>query len=59
MDKNDLGLLLGALSALAIFIGPIAALVIVAFVAGVMVGGRREKVRAASRHRRLQSKSKA
>jgi len=33
-DKTDLGLILGAFSALAYFIGPVAALVLIAFVAG-------------------------
>jgi hypothetical protein len=38
MDKTDLGLLLGGFSALALLIGTIAALVVMAFVAGYLLG---------------------
>jgi hypothetical protein len=38
MDKVDISLTLAAFSALAVLIGPIAALVAAAFVAGVLVG---------------------
>jgi hypothetical protein len=34
MDKTDIGLILGAFSALTYCIGPVAALVIVAYIAG-------------------------
>ena len=38
MDKTEISLILSTLSALAVFFGPIAALVIAAFVAGFIVG---------------------
>jgi hypothetical protein len=38
MDKTDVGLLLGAFSALALFIGDLAALVVIAFAAGYVLG---------------------
>ena len=41
MDKTEISLLLSTLSALAVFFGPIGALVITAFVAGFIVGRRR------------------
>lgn len=40
MDKTDLSLALSAISVLAIFIGVATALVVVAFVAGVIIGRR-------------------
>jgi hypothetical protein len=43
MDTTDLSLMLSAFSALAIFIGPIAALVVVGFATGVFVGERRQQ----------------
>jgi hypothetical protein len=42
LDRTDLSLILAAFSALAVFIGPVAALVMVAFVVGVLVGERRK-----------------
>ena len=36
MNKTDISLILSTMSALAIFLGPIAALVLAAFVAGVL-----------------------
>jgi hypothetical protein len=41
MDTNDITLVRGVFSALAILIGPVAALVVAAFVAGLLVGQRR------------------
>jgi hypothetical protein len=41
MNKTDLSLLLSLLSALDLFLGPLAAIVIVAFVAGVVCERRR------------------
>jgi hypothetical protein len=41
VDKTDLSLILSAFSALAIVIGPIAALVIAGFIAGLLLGQRR------------------
>ena len=41
MDKADASLTLAAFSALAVFIGPLAALVAAAFLAGVLVGRSR------------------
>jgi hypothetical protein len=38
MSKDDLALLLGAFSALAVLVGPIAALVVVAYAAGRITG---------------------
>jgi hypothetical protein len=50
VDTAELGLMLAAFSALDIFIGPIAALVVIAFAAGVRVGERRK--RSVNAHRR-------
>jgi len=41
MDKTDLSLILSAFSALALIVGPFAALVLTAFAAGLLIGQRR------------------
>ena len=46
MDRTDVSLILAAFSALAVLIGPIAALVIASFVAGLIVGSRRDSASA-------------
>jgi hypothetical protein len=43
MDKTDLSLILSASGALAFFIAAIAALVVVAFIAGLLIGQRRRQ----------------
>jgi hypothetical protein len=43
VDKTDLSLILGAFSALAIITAPIAALIIAAFVAGLLLGQHRRQ----------------
>jgi hypothetical protein len=43
VDKTDISLILGAFSALAVILGAIAALVIAAFVAGLLLGQRRRQ----------------
>jgi glycine/D-amino acid oxidase-like deaminating enzyme len=43
VDKTDVSLVLSAFSALAILIGPIAGLVIAAFIAGLLLGQRRRR----------------
>ncbi|MCW3062846.1 MAG: hypothetical protein JWN32_18 [Solirubrobacterales bacterium] len=41
MDKTDLSIILAAFSALAVFLGAIAALVTAAFIAGLLLGQHR------------------
>jgi hypothetical protein len=43
VDKTDISLILGAFSALAVLLGAIAALVVAAFVAGLLLGQRRRQ----------------
>lgn len=45
MDKTDISLILSTMSALAVVLGPIAALVVAAFVAGVLFEQHRNSKR--------------
>jgi hypothetical protein len=46
MTRTDLSLMLSGFSALAVLLGPLAAVVLVAFIAGLLLGSRRHEVAA-------------